>query len=449
MCSAITLLGAARRNLRPSVPRAAPHLGSSPLALAPVPPPSLRPFPLFFLLSFFPSLPSFGRRLPRALLGAEGSREAGEGGVGVNFFVWPRLEPVAGRRRAGRPRRGRAMDGPTRGHGLRKKRRSRSQRDRERRSRGGLGAGAAGGAGRTRAPSLASSSGSDKEDNGKPPSSAPSRPRPPRRKRRESTSAEEDIIDGFAMTSFVTFEALEVRGVPSPWLSFMHDPISPCPARELHPLCSGRSVCLSRLRSYCWGENWGRGQTGGRRASPSPAWSPGLLVFARLSLAPPPCAPSTADGHGERGSGITTMRPPPRVALPLLLPPLPPQSWLLSWWKSLCWVWGACGRFSVCFRQSPMCLCVCVCVVYTFPGCPRNWRLTVFCGFSVPSPCLFFFFPSGEAGEGGVFSWLGERREEGRAERKGWNIFLYSPWGSVTERVNYNICAHIYAHVCT
>lgn len=103
------------------------------------------------------------------------------------------------------------MDGPTRGHGLRKKRRSRSQRDRERRSRAGLGTGAAGGigAGRTRAPSLASSSGSDKEDNGKPPSSAPSRPRPPRRKRRESTSAEEDIIDGFAMTSFVTFEALE------------------------------------------------------------------------------------------------------------------------------------------------------------------------------------------------------------------------------------------------
>ncbi|KAL6086183.1 hypothetical protein STEG23_034708 [Scotinomys teguina] len=105
------------------------------------------------------------------------------------------------------------MDGPTRGHGLRKKRRSRSQRDRERRSRAGLGTGAAGGGGtgRTRAPSLASSSGSDKEDNRKPPSSAPSRPRPPRRKRRESTSAEEDIIDGFAMTSFVTFEALEAR----------------------------------------------------------------------------------------------------------------------------------------------------------------------------------------------------------------------------------------------
>ncbi|VTJ54834.1 Hypothetical predicted protein, partial [Marmota monax] len=54
------------------------------------------------------------------------------------------------------------MDGPARGHGLRKNRRS--QRDRE---------------------------------------------RPPRRKRRESTLAEQDIIDGFAVTSFVTFEALE------------------------------------------------------------------------------------------------------------------------------------------------------------------------------------------------------------------------------------------------
>lgn len=295
MCSAITLLGAARRNLRPSVPRAAPHLGSSPLALAPVPPPSLRPFPLFFLLSFFPSLPSFGRRLPRALLGAEGSREAGEGGVGVNFFVWPRLEPVAGRRRAGRPRRGRAMDGPTRGHGLRKKRRSRSQRDRERRSRGGLGAGAAGGAGRTRAPSLASSSGSDKEDNGKPPSSAPSRPRPPRRKRRESTSAEEDIIDGFAMTSFVTFEALEVRGVPSPWLSFMHDPISLCPAPELHPRCSGRSVCLSRLRSHCWGGELGA-RTDRRQEGIAKPW---LVSGSPRFRSPFPCAPSLRPLHSR------------------------------------------------------------------------------------------------------------------------------------------------------
>lgn len=246
MCSAITLLGAAHRNLRPSVRWAAQHLGFSPLALAPVPPPSLRPFPLFFLLSFFPSLPSFGRRLPAPSSGG-GKPRTGEGGVGVNFFVWPRLEPVAGRRRAGRPRRGRAMDGPTRGHGLRKKRRSRSQRDRERRSRGGLGASAAGGggAGRTRAPSLASSSGSDKEDNGKPPSSAPSRPRPPRRKRRESTSAEEDIIDGFAMTSFVTFEALEVRGTPSPWFSLCTTPLG-CTQLCCFPHCAlaGLSVCL-------------------------------------------------------------------------------------------------------------------------------------------------------------------------------------------------------------
>ncbi|CAD7684076.1 unnamed protein product [Nyctereutes procyonoides] len=147
------------------------------------------------------------------------------------------------------------MDGPTRGHGLRKKRRSRSQRDRERRSRGGLGAGAAGGggAGRTRAPSLASSSGSDKEDNGKPPSSAPSRPRPPRRKRRESTSAEEDIIDGFAMTSFVTFEALECsleKGLKKK-LSIHHDSRSIEDDEEI--LCTsiqhlGKSTC-SKMES--------------------------------------------------------------------------------------------------------------------------------------------------------------------------------------------------------
>lgn len=87
MCSAITLLGAAHRNLRPAVRWAAPHLGSLPLALAAGPPPSLRPFPLFFLLSFFPSLPSFGRRLPRALLGAEGSREGGGRGWCQFFCV--------------------------------------------------------------------------------------------------------------------------------------------------------------------------------------------------------------------------------------------------------------------------------------------------------------------------------------------------------------------------
>lgn len=154
------------------------------------------------------------------------------------------------------------------------------------------------------------------------------------------------------------------------------------------------------------------------------------------------------------------MRPPPRRALPLLLPPLPPQSWLLGWWKSLCWVWGACGRFSVCFLQSHMSLCVCVCVVQTFPGCPRDRRLTGFCGSLPPSstPLFFFsflfsFFPFffsffGEAGQGGVFSWLGERREERREERKGWNIFQYSVRGSITERVNCNIIYTHNMHMC-
>lgn len=35
--------------------------------------------------------------------------------------------------------------------------------------------------------------------------------RPPRRRRRESSSQEEDLIDGFAIASFNTLEALEVR----------------------------------------------------------------------------------------------------------------------------------------------------------------------------------------------------------------------------------------------
>lgn len=35
--------------------------------------------------------------------------------------------------------------------------------------------------------------------------------RPPRRRRRESSSQEEDLIDGFAIASFITMEALEVR----------------------------------------------------------------------------------------------------------------------------------------------------------------------------------------------------------------------------------------------
>lgn len=95
-----------------------------------------------------------------------------------------------------------AMDGP-RCNGFRKKRRSKSQRDRETSSKGGLGV--------AKTASLIFSSGSEREDNGNPTASSLPRPKPPRRKRKESSSAEEDIIDGFAMSSFVTFEALEVR----------------------------------------------------------------------------------------------------------------------------------------------------------------------------------------------------------------------------------------------
>ncbi|OCT95102.1 hypothetical protein XELAEV_18012785mg [Xenopus laevis] len=94
------------------------------------------------------------------------------------------------------------MDGP-RCNGFRKKRRSKSQRDQEVRSKSGLRV--------ARTGSLLSSSGSEKEDNENPTGSSLPRPKPPRRKRKESSSAEEDIIDGFAVTSFVTFEALEVR----------------------------------------------------------------------------------------------------------------------------------------------------------------------------------------------------------------------------------------------
>lgn len=37
------------------------------------------------------------------------------------------------------------------------------------------------------------------------------RHKPPRRRKRESVSCEEDIIDGFAIASFVSLEALEVN----------------------------------------------------------------------------------------------------------------------------------------------------------------------------------------------------------------------------------------------
>uniref|UniRef100_UPI00398F3159 autism susceptibility gene 2 protein-like isoform X2 n=1 Tax=Pristiophorus japonicus TaxID=55135 RepID=UPI00398F3159 len=97
------------------------------------------------------------------------------------------------------------MDGPPRSSGYRQSRRSRSQRDRERKM-----AGTGGRDSRLYSPS----SGSDREAVEGPGSS---RPRPPRRRRRESTSCEEDIIDGFAIASFVSLEALEHRGI-----SFAH-----------------------------------------------------------------------------------------------------------------------------------------------------------------------------------------------------------------------------------
>lgn len=95
------------------------------------------------------------------------------------------------------------MDGP-RSSGLRKKRKSRSARDRERRSNGIRNNHVKGSVFRF-------SSDSEREGDREPCSS---RPRPPRRKRKESTSAEEDIIDGFSITGFVTLEALEVSAEP-------------------------------------------------------------------------------------------------------------------------------------------------------------------------------------------------------------------------------------------
>lgn len=93
------------------------------------------------------------------------------------------------------------MDGP-RCSGIRKKRKSRSVRNRERMSNGIRN-------NHVRGSVLRFSSDSEREGSTNPSSS--SRPRPPRRKRKESTSAEEDIIDGFSISGFMTLEALEVR----------------------------------------------------------------------------------------------------------------------------------------------------------------------------------------------------------------------------------------------
>ncbi|KAG7492998.1 hypothetical protein MATL_G00021220 [Megalops atlanticus] len=104
------------------------------------------------------------------------------------------------------------MDGPSRSSGFRQSRRSRSQRDRERRRR------------RTdlteQRPS-SPSSGSERDAGGRDglgrgcgaecgPGAVVMRHRPPRRRKRDSVSCEEDIIDGFAIASFISLEALEM-----------------------------------------------------------------------------------------------------------------------------------------------------------------------------------------------------------------------------------------------
>ncbi|XP_077097626.1 fibrosin-like 1 isoform X26 [Siphateles boraxobius] len=91
---------------------------------------------------------------------------------------------------------------------VKQSRRSRSQRERGRKRE------ARAGETRNRSPS----SGSERErspgKNAPPRSTSSSRtPRPPRRKRRESSSQEEDIIDGFAITSFVSLDRLENKNV--------------------------------------------------------------------------------------------------------------------------------------------------------------------------------------------------------------------------------------------
>ncbi|KAK2876407.1 hypothetical protein Q8A67_020503 [Cirrhinus molitorella] len=104
------------------------------------------------------------------------------------------------------------MDGPSRSGGFRQSRRSRSQRDRERRRRRADLA-----EHRASSPSSASDQELCRGDSllragGREcrPGFPGARHRPPRRRKRESVSCEEDIIDGFAIASFISLEALEM-----------------------------------------------------------------------------------------------------------------------------------------------------------------------------------------------------------------------------------------------
>ncbi|XP_061904423.1 autism susceptibility gene 2 protein homolog [Entelurus aequoreus] len=90
------------------------------------------------------------------------------------------------------------MGGPPHA-GLRKKRKSRSERTCERTSKWISNDHVKG--------SVFNFSSDSERERGRKPSS--SRPKPPRRKRKESTSAEDDIIDGFSIVGFVTLKDME------------------------------------------------------------------------------------------------------------------------------------------------------------------------------------------------------------------------------------------------
>ena len=166
---------------------------------------------------------------------------------------------------------------------VRQSRRSRAQRDRGRRRE----------AARDARDQSASSGdepepGPGKENTGLPRAPPPraAAARPPRRRRRESSSQEEEVIDGFAIASFSTLEALEVGGPPRACCRGVASG-KPLEHRHTHPLglpglrgprapggllledpatCVGcRCVCVLR----CWGEkslNY-TVRTGGRLAT--------------------------------------------------------------------------------------------------------------------------------------------------------------------------------------